>query len=285
MHDSDNNICKSEIVSYTHPMNFDFSNAKAPAPNLSLRLHAVYCLHADPSYDVRKALPRSEEWVVLRTMAGHGCVLLEGHSEISVTAGTLLYFKHQDIRRYHCSGEAWHFYWFEFSSENLFRFPENTLLQIGSIAHEQEDCQTCLEMLRKDDTDAGPRASAFLSLLVYKWYMALGTKDKKNPYHDLIQQILLDVHSRTDVNVNVSSMARKAGLCERRFRQVFELEMGVSPKKHLESMKMNMAEAMLRNTSLLLGEISDRLGYCNPYHFSRRFHATHGMSPSLYRKT
>lgn len=266
-------------------MNFDFSSARVPVPNLSLRLHAVYCLHADSSYDVRKALPRRDEWIVLRTMAGQGCVLLEGHPEISVTAGTLLYFKHQDIRRYHCSGEAWHFYWFEFNSEKPLRFPENTLLHIGSMVHEQEDCQTCLEMLRKDDADAGPRASALLSLLIYQWYLSLGSRDKKSPYHDLIQQILLDVHGSTDVNISVSSMARKAGLCERRFRQVFELEMGMSPKKHLESLKMKTAEAMLRNTSLLLGEISDKLGYCNPFHFSRRFQATHGMSPSQYRKT
>ena len=268
---------------YTLPMQFDFSSTTTPHQNLAVRLHAVYCLQADSSYDVRKNLPPSEEWVLLRTIAGQGIIDLDGQSEFTATAGTLMYFKHQDVRRYRSSGDSWHFYWFELFRDEPLRFPVNTIMHIGSKAEEQASCQTCLEMLRKEDLDAGPHASALLSLLVYQWYGSLGTKERNTPYHDLIQTILLDAYDAKDGNFSVKRMAMKAGLCERRFRQVFEMEMGVSPKRHLDAMRMKMAEAMLRNTSLLIADISDQLGYCNPYHFSRRFQITHGISPSQYR--
>ena len=265
-------------------MEFDFSSAKTKKKNLSIGLHAVYCLHADSSYDVRKNYRGFEEWIVLRTFAGEGRLKLEGHPEIRVTAGTLLYFRHQDVRRYCCAGDIWYFYWFEFACEERLGFPLNTLMPIDSPEHEQEDCRTILELLRREEEDATPRASAFLCLLFYKWRMSLGAGEKKSPYHQLIRQILHEVNSCSDGNVSVRSMAGNAGLCERRFRQVFEQEMGMSPKKYLESMKMKTAEALLQNTSMLLGEISERLGYCNSFHFSRRFQATHGMPPSQYRK-
>ena len=268
---------------YNQRMEFDFSSAARPGPNLSITLHAVYCLHADSTYDVRKKLSGNGEWVILRTLAGEGCVQLEGLPEMTVSADTLLYFRHEDVRRYYCSGELWQFYWFEFLCEERIGFSANTLMHVDPPEKEQDDCHTCLVLLRGEDEEAGSRASAFFCLLLYKWRLAVGASEKKGPYHLMIQQVVLELNACTDHPVSVGSMAGKVGLCERRFRQVFEQEMGTSPKKYHESVRMRMAEALLRNTSLPLGEIAERLGYCNPFYFSRRFQAIHGVAPSHFR--
>ncbi len=264
-------------------MEFDFSSAARPRPNLSIALNAVYCLHADSSYDVRKKLSGNGEWVILRTLAGEGIVQMEGLPEMTVSADTLLYFRHEEIRRYYCSGELWQFYWFEFHCGEEIGLSTNTLMHVDPPDKEADDCQTCLDLLRGEDEEAGSHASAFLCLLLYKWRLAVGASGKKGPYHSLIRQTVQELNACMDRNVSVGSMAGKVGLCERRFRQVFEQEMGTSPKKYHESVRMRMAEALLRNTSLPLGVIAERLGYCNPFYFSRRFQAIHGMAPSHFR--
>nr|WP_245855900.1 helix-turn-helix domain-containing protein [Paenibacillus rigui] len=45
---------------------------------------------------------------------------------------------------------------------------------------------------------------------------------------------------------------------------------------------MNHALELIRSTSLNVSEISKRLGYQNPYYFSRVFKKVFGESPSAY---
>ncbi|OXM85739.1 helix-turn-helix transcriptional regulator [Paenibacillus rigui] len=47
-------------------------------------------------------------------------------------------------------------------------------------------------------------------------------------------------------------------------------------------LRMNHALELIRSTSLNVSEISKRLGYQNPYYFSRVFKKVFGESPSAY---
>ncbi|MNP54582.1 HTH-type transcriptional activator Btr [compost metagenome] len=47
-------------------------------------------------------------------------------------------------------------------------------------------------------------------------------------------------------------------------------------------LRINKAIDLMRNTSLNVSEISDRLGYNNPYYFSRVFKKVMGEPPSSY---
>ncbi|WP_245600115.1 helix-turn-helix transcriptional regulator [Paenibacillus harenae] len=49
-------------------------------------------------------------------------------------------------------------------------------------------------------------------------------------------------------------------------------------------LRMNKAIDLMRNTSLNVSEISERLGYKNPYYFSRVFKKVLGEAPSSYRR-
>jgi AraC family transcriptional regulator, arabinose operon regulatory protein len=48
-------------------------------------------------------------------------------------------------------------------------------------------------------------------------------------------------------------------------------------------LRMNRAIELMRTTSMPITEISERLGYRNPFYFSRVFRKTTGESPSAYR--
>ena len=47
---------------------------------------------------------------------------------------------------------------------------------------------------------------------------------------------------------------------------------------------MKEAKKLIQNTDMTSSEISYKLGYCNPNHFSRQFKEYYGSSPSEFRK-
>lgn len=62
----------------------------------------------------------------------------------------------------------------------------------------------------------------------------------------------------------------------------FKTQTGLSIIEAHTKLRINKAIDWMRNTSLNVSEISERLGYKNPYYFSRVFKKTIGESPSAY---
>jgi len=57
-----------------------------------------------------------------------------------------------------------------------------------------------------------------------------------------------------------------------------------TPSQFILNIKMARAKQLLLSTELTSSEISYKLGYCNPNHFSRQFKEFYHISPSIFRK-
>lgn len=66
--------------------------------------------------------------------------------------------------------------------------------------------------------------------------------------------------------------------------QVFEGEYGITPYQYYITQKCDAAKIYLQNTTLPVGEIAQRLSYCDQRYFSACFKSIVGMSPTQYRK-
>jgi AraC-like DNA-binding protein len=81
-------------------------------------------------------------------------------------------------------------------------------------------------------------------------------------------------------NPTVRELAAEAGMSPRYFT-TFCLQMfGKSPARFLLQIKLRRAEEMLRYRGQRVKEVSEALGFANPYHFSRVFRRVHGRPPS-----
>ncbi|MBA2482710.1 MAG: helix-turn-helix transcriptional regulator, partial [Planctomycetes bacterium] len=81
----------------------------------------------------------------------------------------------------------------------------------------------------------------------------------------------------------VAGLARTAGLPVDRFTRRFRAATGASPREFLVQARLDAAKALLRMSDLPIGEIATRLGFCDIYHFSRRFRDHVGCAPTRYR--
>lgn len=69
------------------------------------------------------------------------------------------------------------------------------------------------------------------------------------------------------------------------YSKLFQEQTNQSPINYFIQMKMDKACEFLDNTDLSIRDIAERLGYDDPYYFSRLFKKVQGDSPSAYRKT
>jgi AraC family transcriptional regulator len=68
----------------------------------------------------------------------------------------------------------------------------------------------------------------------------------------------------------------------------FRRYQGTSPYQYLMRRKMNLAAEHLIENGGLVKEAAQRLGFADPYHFSRAFKSVHGVAPQAllrYRRT
>ncbi|MFO1477287.1 MAG: AraC family transcriptional regulator [Verrucomicrobiota bacterium] len=57
-----------------------------------------------------------------------------------------------------------------------------------------------------------------------------------------------------------------------------------SPYQYLLRLKMNLAADLIQNPSALVKQVTEEVGFTDPFHFSRAFKSVFGMSPDRFRK-
>ncbi len=87
---------------------------------------------------------------------------------------------------------------------------------------------------------------------------------------------------------SLAEIAATAGVEASSVCRWFRRYQGTSPYQYLLRRKMNLAAEHLVENGGLVKEAAQRLGFADPYHFSRAFKAVHGVAPRAllrYRRT
>jgi AraC-like DNA-binding protein len=84
--------------------------------------------------------------------------------------------------------------------------------------------------------------------------------------------------------INYEELASLCMFSPSHFRKIFVKEIGVPPTTYRENIRCEVAKGMLVSDLFTVTEISEQLGYCDIYHFSKEFKKRVGTSPSFYKK-
>lgn len=100
-----------------------------------------------------------------------------------------------------------------------------------------------------------------------------------------VAETIIYMSERLHEPLRVAAFARMANLSAPHFAKLFKDQTGCSPRDYLHLLRIHKACQLLRGSSLNVKEISARVGYQDPFHFSRQFKAFEGVSPTAYRET
>jgi AraC-like DNA-binding protein len=85
-------------------------------------------------------------------------------------------------------------------------------------------------------------------------------------------------------NEKIEKYAQMCDVSVTYFHRCFKKWSGSSPVEYRNALRLSNAESLLRCTDVKIKEISEMIGYKDPYYFCRLFTDTYGLSPRNYRK-
>ena len=84
--------------------------------------------------------------------------------------------------------------------------------------------------------------------------------------------------------IDLNSIARTLGFSSSYLTKVFNKVENTTPSKVIRSYRMGIAKQLLNDDSLTIQQIASHVGYSDPFHFSKSFKQTVGISPTQYKQ-
>lgn len=84
--------------------------------------------------------------------------------------------------------------------------------------------------------------------------------------------------------LDVIRLAQEAGLSVAQFRRVFTQELGLSPKRYHQHIRLLRARHMLADHRVRIKDVAESMGFSSEFYFSRLFRLHIGQSPQEWRQ-
>ena len=118
-------------------------------------------------------------------------------------------------------------------------------------------------------------------ILLLRFLLELSRRIRSIPHGSSahLNSALSYVHRHASENFSLSDVASFCNLSESYLRNSFREELGISVMQYRENLRIERAKAMLASGEHRIKEIASLLGYCDIYHFSRKFKQATGLCP------
>ena len=105
-----------------------------------------------------------------------------------------------------------------------------------------------------------------------------------SPVGSHVKQAISYMEANLHRSLTLKDMANSVSLSVSRFSYLFRQAEGISPSAYFSQRRMQQAARHLLSNQLSISEVSRKMGYDDPYYFSRVFKSATGKSPRDYRK-
>ena len=97
-----------------------------------------------------------------------------------------------------------------------------------------------------------------------------------------VKRALDYIHDRPTSTITLDQLAAVAQLSKFHFSRIFAAQVGISPIRYVESLRIEYAKRLLRSGHFSIAEVAYAVGFSDQSHFARRFRLHVGCSPRAY---
>ncbi|MBQ9784671.1 MAG: helix-turn-helix transcriptional regulator [Clostridia bacterium] len=101
----------------------------------------------------------------------------------------------------------------------------------------------------------------------------------------LVANAITYIRAHLQAGLTVREIADALFCSRSKLSALFHEEVGQSVAKYIDDLLMSEAQTMLLYSNRTVGEISEQLGFCDQFYFSRRFTKRFSVAPSRFRKS
>jgi AraC-like DNA-binding protein len=114
--------------------------------------------------------------------------------------------------------------------------------------------------------------------------IALSTQRQyKHDKGDLIEDAVAFIHENYSQQFSITEFAALYGMDRRRFGELFQRHTGRTPIQYLTQLRIDRAKDLLKVCGNTVAQVSEHVGYTDPYYFSRIFKQITGFSPAGFQ--
>jgi transcriptional regulator GlxA family with amidase domain len=84
-------------------------------------------------------------------------------------------------------------------------------------------------------------------------------------------------------DLSIRNLARRAAMSPRNFARRFRRQVGTTPARHVENLRLEAAQRQLESTALSVNAVADACGFANTETLTRVFTRRLGLTPARYR--
>jgi two-component system response regulator YesN len=120
--------------------------------------------------------------------------------------------------------------------------------------------------------------SLFLDILA-------GKQGGEISYSFIVKKSITFIQQNYPTNISLSDAAVNAGVSHSYLSFIFKQETGINFNTWLSRYRVEEAKSLLRNTNLRIYQVAEKVGFSNPYYFSKVFKEAAGVSCKEFRDT
>lgn len=140
-----------------------------------------------------------------------------------------------------------------------------------------------IKLFTDDTPESALRLKAELMVLLLAMFPEI-EKTMYSSYSPMVKAAMHYMDHACSIKCTSKILSRDLLVSENTLAKKFREEVGISLGKYNDIQVFNEAEKMLLNSDWSMRQISDMLGFCDQFYFSRRFKQIKGMLPSEFRK-
>ncbi len=221
---------------------------------------------------------------VYAVFSGHGTIHCNNHS-IPMEAGNVYVLPTGTDFSYQCHSDMekmyFHINLFGYSHYDLFQY----MTDCAVLPFDVESLQQTAKWMEQGDNYAVIQIKTWLYQMVFAALKATNTNiGHIEEYSPLVKHTIHYVESHLHSALAASEIAASLQVSPAWLKTQFRKEVGLPLRQYVNDRLFYYAEQQLRLTSRTVVDISNQLGFCDAYYFSRMFSARYGVSPREYRK-
>lgn len=96
--------------------------------------------------------------------------------------------------------------------------------------------------------------------------------------------VLREIKHQLHEDIDILWLCKCAQMSRTSLYEVFSKQLGVSPMEYVKRVRLQKAYHLLSFSEQSITEVSEQVGFANPYHFSREFKRSFGHSPKHFQQ-